>query len=47
MQKYNEDIEYLKKYIKEQNLDESYFNKCKEELLKGKPILWSVTLFCG
>ena len=42
MQKYNEDIEYLKKYIKEQNLDESYFNKCKEELLKGKPIQYII-----
>lgn len=42
MQKYNEDIEYLKKYIKEKNLNEEYFNKCKEELLKGKPIQYII-----
>ena len=42
MQKYNEDIEYLKKFIKENNLDELYFEKCKEELLKGKPIQYII-----
>lgn len=42
MQKYNEDIEYLKKYIKESNLDSSYFDKYKKELLKGKPIQYII-----
>lgn len=42
MQKFNEDIEYLKKYIKESNLDSSYFDKYKKELLKGKPIQYII-----
>lgn len=41
--KYREsDIEYLKKYIKEKNLDEAYYNKCLEELEKGRPIQYII-----
>ena len=40
--KYNSDIEYLKKYIKENNLDEDYYNKCIAELSKGIPIQYII-----
>ncbi len=41
--KYNKsDIEYLKKYIKENNLDDNYYNKCLKELEKGKPIQYII-----
>jgi release factor glutamine methyltransferase len=41
--KYNQsDIEYLKKYIKENNLDDNYYNKCLKELEKGKPIQYII-----
>ena len=32
------DIEYLKKYIKEENLDDNYYEYALKELKKGKPI---------
>lgn len=41
--KYNQsDLEYLKKYIKETNKDEKYYNQCLEELSKGKPIQYII-----
>ena len=41
--KYNQsDIEYLKKYIKENNLDDNYYNECIKELEKGKPIQYII-----
>ena len=41
--KYNEnDINYLKKYIKEHNLDDTYFENCLKELAKGKPIQYII-----
>ncbi|MBR7042252.1 MAG: peptide chain release factor N(5)-glutamine methyltransferase [Bacilli bacterium] len=41
--KYREsDLEYLKKYIKEHNLDDAYYNKCLEELDKGRPIQYII-----
>ena len=41
--KYNQsDVEYLKKYIKEQNLDEEYYNKCIKELEQGNPIQYII-----
>ena len=37
--KYREsDLNYLKKYIEEHNLDDIFYNKCLEELNKGRPI---------
>lgn len=36
------DIEYLKKYIKEKNLDKDYYDKCLKELEKGKPIQYII-----
>ncbi len=37
--KYNKsDINYLKKYIKEKNLDDIFYNKCLKELESGRPI---------
>lgn len=36
------DIAYLKKYIKEHNLNEEYYNKCLKELDKGKPIQYII-----
>ena len=38
----NNDIEYLKKYIKENNLDNNYYNKCLKELETGKPIQYII-----
>ena len=38
----NSDIEYLKKYIKENNLDNNYFNKSLKELEQGKPIQYII-----
>ena len=38
----NSDLEYLKKYIKENNLDNDYYNKCLKELEKGKPIQYII-----
>ena len=41
--KYNQsDIEYLKKYIKENNLDDNYYNNCLKKLEKGKPIQYII-----
>ena len=41
--KYNpSDIEYLKKYIKENNLDNNYYNNCLKELEKGNPIQYII-----
>ena len=41
--KYNEsDIEYLKKYIKEHNLDDIFYNNCLKELAKGRPIQYII-----
>ena len=38
----NSDIEYLKKYIKENKLDDNYYNKCIKELESGKPIQYII-----
>lgn len=41
--KYNQnDIEYLKKYIKDNNLDNNYYNNCLKELEQGKPIQYII-----
>ncbi len=41
--KYNKsDLEYLKKYIKENNLDDIFYNKCLKELAKGRPIQYII-----
>ena len=41
--KYREsDIEYLKKYIKEHNLDDTFYNNCLKELDKGRPIQYII-----
>lgn len=41
--KYNQnDIEYLKKYIKENNLDNNYYNNCLKKLEQGKPIQYII-----
>ena len=40
--KYKNEIEYLKKYIKKNNLDEDYYNKCIKELEKGRPIQYII-----
>ena len=36
------DLEYLKKYIKENNLDKTYYNNSVKELEKGKPIQYII-----
>ena len=36
------DIEYLKKYLKQNNLDDNYYNNCLKELEKGKPIQYII-----
>ncbi len=36
------DIDYLKKYIKEQNLDDIYLEKAIKELSKGRPIQYII-----
>lgn len=38
----NQDLEYLKKYIKENNLDDNYYHKCLKELETGKPIQYII-----
>jgi len=38
----NNDLNYLKKYIKENNLDDNYYNKCVKELETGKPIQYII-----
>ena len=38
----NSDLEYLKKYIKDNNLDNNYYNKCLKELEQGKPIQYII-----
>ena len=38
----NSDLEYLKKYIKENNLDDNYYNTCLKELEIGKPIQYII-----
>ena len=45
----NSDLEYLKKYIKENNLDDNYYNSCLKELELGKPIQYIIgnVNFCG
>ena len=41
--KYNQsDINYLKKYIKENNLNNNYYNKYLKELEQGKPIQYII-----
>jgi len=41
--KYNQsDIEYLKKYIKDNNLEDNYYQKCIQELETGKPIQYII-----
>ena len=40
--KYNKEIEYLKKYIKENNLNDDYYNHCLKELEQGKPIQYII-----
>ncbi len=41
--KYNEsDLTYLKKYIKERNLDDIFYNKALKELAKGRPIQYII-----
>ena len=36
------DIDYLNKYIKENNLDNNYYNSCIKELEKGRPIQYII-----
>ena len=36
------DIAYLKKYIKEKNLDDTYYQKCLKELSIGLPIQYII-----
>ena len=38
----NNDIEYLKKYIKENNLDDNYYNECLKELETGRPVQYII-----
>ena len=38
----NNQIAYLKKYIQDNNLDESYYNDCLLELKKGRPIQYII-----
>ena len=38
----NSDIEYLKKYIKENNLDDNYYNECLKQLENGRPIQYII-----
>ncbi len=41
--KYNQnDIEYLRKYIKNNKLDEDYYNKCLKQLEQGIPIQYII-----
>lgn len=41
--KYNQsNIEYLKKYIKDNNLDDNYYHKCLKELETGKPVQYII-----
>ena len=41
--KYNpSDIAYLKKYIQEKNLDDTYYQKCLKDLEKGRPIQYII-----
>lgn len=42
MQKFNEQLNYLKKYIKDNNLDNTYYENCYQELLKGRPIQYII-----
>lgn len=42
MPKFNDDLNYLKKYIRENNLDNTYYEKCYQELLKGRPIQYII-----
>jgi len=38
----NSDIEYLKKYIKENNLDDNYYQECLKKLESGTPIQYII-----
>ena len=38
----NSDIEYLKKYIKNNNLDDNYYNECLKQLEEGIPIQYII-----
>ena len=38
----NSDIEYLKKYIKESNLDDNYYQECLQKLETGIPIQYII-----
>lgn len=42
MPKFSDDINYLKKYIQENNLDNEYYEKCYHELLTGRPIQYII-----
>lgn len=39
--KYDE-IDYLRKYIKENNLDDEYYQRCLAELMKGRPVQYVI-----
>ena len=38
----NSDIEYLKKYIKESNLDDNYYQECLQKIEAGIPIQYII-----
>ena len=40
--KYKNEIQYLEKYIKENNLDKDYYDTCIKELEKGRPIQYII-----
>ena len=40
--KYKNEIQYLEKYIKENNLDKDYYESCLKELEKGRPIQYII-----
>jgi len=42
MLKFNDDLNYLKKYIQQNNLDNDYYEKCYQELLNGRPIQYII-----
>ena len=40
--KYKNEIQYLEKYIKENNLDKDYYESCLKELEKGRPVQYII-----
>lgn len=42
IQEYNNAINYLKKYVKETNQSNEYYNKCVKELSTGRPIQYII-----